>query len=279
MRPTSRARRKIAVGLLVVGLPALVVAYGGSTEVGGGESSAPVRWVRSGIGAVVAAEFTVAAGFADWFGDLVDGADSDRVARLRTKIESLREEKSRLIGVLQENMRLRELVGFQRDHPQYELAAAEVVSRDTTPYFRVISVEIEAEKPIEPGMAVVAAGGVVGRIHRVDGGRAEVVLAADPRSRIDAVSQRNRAHGVVRGLGHRRDYLAEVAYLRDRDAVRSGDLMVTTGMGGIFPPNLPVGRITSVDRSEQGRNQRVRLRPAVDFSRLREVFVVTGTED
>src|SRR5690554_6379467 len=183
--------------------------------------------------------------------------------QLREEVAKLREEKSRLIGVHQETARLRDEVGFRKKHPECALSTARVIGRDITPYFRVLRLKLEANAELKPRQAVVVAGGVVGEIHEVYGNYADVIIVSDPRSRIDAVSQRNRAPGIVMGLGHESDYLAEVSYLNQKDLVRPGDVMVTGGKGGVFPRELVIGTVSAVKSARRGLFQEVRLEPAV----------------
>ena len=213
-----------------------------------------------------------------FFRTLTGGDQSGEIEELRLEVEQLREEKTRLIGVLQENSRLRGMVGFQQTHPEFDLVAAEVIARDISPFFRVIKIKIRSSQPLEPRMPVVSAQGVVGQVHRVYEGYADVILVSDPRSRIDAISQRNRTLGVIEGLGHEADYRARVAYVTERDEVRVGDTMVTSGMGGVFPRELIVGEIVEVDLNTEGLFQEVVIEPTVDFARLEEVFVITNVE-
>ena len=271
-------RHLLAAGVLFA-IPALTLIVSGGSGVGAGASTGPAGWARSGVGWIGAGQHDALVGVGGVWERLAGGDLQEENERLREKVSRLREEKSRLIGVLQENARLRELLGFQRRHPTFELAPAEVVGRDTTPYFRVLTLKLESEADLEARMPVVVAGGVVGQIHRTYGSFAEVVILADPRSRVDAISQRNRAQGIVQGLGQQRDYRAKISYLRRKDEVREGDVMVTSGMGGIFPPELIIGTIREVEQKERGLFQRAVLEPAVDFSRLEEVFVVTDVKD
>ncbi len=199
--------------------------------------------------------------------------------RLRSELDRLRDEHTRLLGVLQENARLRAMVGFAEAHPQLDLVPARVVAKDVSPFFRVLSIRLHTrDTRIRVGMPVVASAGVVGHVDQVAGDYADVVLAVDPRSSIDVLVQHNRARGVLQGLGHDDDYRANVAYLLRRDEVTTGDVVVTSGMGGRFPADLVVGRIIDVERQSYGLFQVVEVEPAVDFSRLEEVYIIVGSE-
>lgn len=213
--------------------------------------------------------------FWDQYLDLV--AVREENERLRRELDRVRDEHARLLGVMQENARLRALVGFADAYPTLELEPARVIAKDVTPFFRVITLRIDASGGrIDAGMPVVASAGVVGYVSEVSGRYAQVLLAVDPRSSIDVLVQRNRARGVLVGNGHDNDYTSSISYLLARDEVAPGDVVVTSGMGGRFPPDLVVGRIATVDEREAGIFQQVTVEPAVDFSRVEEVFVVVG---
>jgi len=260
-------------------VPLLTLVLSGEPGVGEGSPTGPSAWARSGVGWAEFGQHQLVAGVGDYWRQLTGDDLAEENEQLRKQVARLREEKSRLIGVLQENERLRKLLDFKRKQPSFDLAPAEVVARDTTPYFRVLTLKIESDAELEPKMPVVVAEGVVGQIHRTYGAFADVIIVSDPRSRIDAVSQRNRAQGVVQGLGHASDYRAKIAYLRQEDRVREGDVMVTSGMGEVFPPELVIGTVEEVTRRERGLFQKATLRPAVDISRVEEVFVVTEVHD
>ncbi len=273
----KRHRNKVVTALVIL-IPLAMVVSSSGAEVGE-STSTPTQIAGGATGALQSVAHSAFSSVGSLFGSI--GSDSDLVAEneeLQGEVDRLRDEKTRLIGVLQENSRLREMVDFQRAHPEFELAPARVVGRDVSPYFRVLKIRIETEADLQERMPVVASDGVVGQVHRVYHGSADVVLAADPRSRIDAVSQRNRAPGVVEGLGKETNYRARVAYVSERDELEVGDTMVTSGMGGVFPRELSIGTLVEVDSVDGDLFQQVLLEPAVDFSRLQEVFVITNME-
>ncbi len=218
------------------------------------------------------------AGFWDDYIDLVDvNAENERLHEDNAR---LREENTRLQGVLQENARLSKLVAFSKARQGLTLIPARVIAADVSPYFRVLRIRLDSQDhTIEAGMPVVSAEGVVGQIESVSGDYSDVMLAVDPRSRIDILTQTNRARGVLMGLGEERDYFARIAFLLRRDEVEEGDTVVTSGRGGRFPKELLVGRVRSLDKQEYGLYQNAIVEPAVDFSRLEEVFVVVGEFD
>ena len=199
--------------------------------------------------------------------------------RLRAQVARHEEERARLIGVLQENARLRELVELKASRPDLRLRAARVIGRDVTPYFRVVRVRLSTRNldfAVGQGMAVVTHEGVVGQVVEVFDHYADVMLVSDPRSKIDVMVQRTRTRGMVAGLGHKRDYDAHLAYLRRKDEIAMGDTVVTSGKGGVFPREILVGAVTDVERQAFGLEQEAVVEPSVDFSRLEEVFIVTG---
>lgn len=200
--------------------------------------------------------------------------------KLRRENARLREENIGLQGILQQNARLTKLVGFKQQKPIYQLEPARVIAADVSPYFRVLRLRLEAEsEDIQPEMPVVSADGVVGRIERVEGRYCDVMLTVDPRSKIDIMTQINRSRGILTGTGSENSYDARISYLLRRDEVEEGELVVTSGRAGRFPKELPLGRIKTIDTKSFGLYQEVTVEPIVDFSRLEEVYIITGTVD
>ena len=276
MKAVIKRYQTVAVMVAVVALPLVLFVLSGSRR------SAPSivsRPVYAAIGhAQSYNDFVVGngAGFWDKYINLVH-TERDN-ASLRKENARLREENIGLQGILQQNARLTKLVGFKQQRPIYQLEPARVIAADMSPFFRVLRLRIESEsESIEPEMPVVSAEGIVGRIERVDGKFCDVMLSVDPRSHIDVMTQINRSRGILTGTGDDRSYAATISYLLRRDAVELDELVVTSGRAGTFPKELPVGRIVSIDTQSFGLYQKVTVEPIVDFSRLEEVYIITGT--
>jgi rod shape-determining protein MreC len=197
--------------------------------------------------------------------------DNDRLVYENARLRATQRE---LADALAENRRLRRLLGL-RDTVQHETVSALVVAKDTTEYFRVWHLTVDAPHvEVRPNMPVISLDGVVGTVLRVAGHDADVELTVDSGFGVDVVVDRTGARGFVRGSGDRSKYAVRVEYVPRTDLVEVGDLLVTSGVGCRFPKGIPVARVSKVLRRDFGIYQTVEAEPAVDFSRLEEVLVV-----
>ncbi|MEO8179146.1 MAG: rod shape-determining protein MreC [Deltaproteobacteria bacterium] len=193
-------------------------------------------------------------------------------ARLQAKVNQLSASEA-------ENHRLRRLLGL-RDRLGTETVSALVVSKDTTDYFRVAQVTLDAPaRGIRPNMPVLSLDGVVGTVRRVAGESVQVQLAVDSGFGVDVVVERTGARGFVRGGGDNTRYLVRVELVQSSDSIDNGDILVTSGVGCRFPKGLPVARVNKVLKKDFGVYQTVEAEPVVDFSRLGEVLIVMSGED
>ena len=199
------------------------------------------------------------------------------------KVETLTRQNARLLmenrrfaALAAENARLRGLLQFRTRHGRrHKLVPATVVGRDVSPFFRVLRLRVAtAADKIKPGQPVVSTDGVVGQIGQVHGEFATVLLLSDARSAVDVVVRRNRAMGILKGLGSSENYNCKVEYLRRTEEVDTDDIVVTSGIDERFPKDLQVGRVTDVSRKQYGLYQQVVVTPSVDLARLQEAFVI-----
>jgi rod shape-determining protein MreC len=172
--------------------------------------------------------------------------------------------------VAKENDRLKALVEFNAPL-EGKKVVAQVIAQDVNPEFRTIRINKGTRQGVEVGMAVVSLEGIVGRVIRAGRDFADVLSLLDSSSAIDSLVQRNRVRGVVEGLGGQS---LAMKYLRRTDDVQEGDLIVSSGIGGLFPKGLTIGKVTSVKKKNFGISQTVELTPAADFNRLEEVTVI-----
>ncbi|MDR1545449.1 MAG: rod shape-determining protein MreC [Deltaproteobacteria bacterium] len=200
---------------------------------------------------------------------------------LQTENERLRqtlERQSSLIIQLAEeraaNERLRRLLEFRKSSPR-RWRAAKVVAWDPSPWFRSVIIDVGAADGLLDDSAVVSDRGVVGRVVETAPHFAKVLLLTDASSGIDAFVQRTRLNGLLSGRG--RDAMS-LDYVRKADDVRPGDLVVTSGLDGVFPPGLALGSVALVDKNSLGLFIEAQVRPMVDLGALEEVLVLLDRE-
>ncbi len=196
----------------------------------------------------------------------------------RQENEALKKEnallKARLVEyreALIANARLKKLLRLKEKLP-YATLAAQVVGRDPSMWFRSLIIDLGSDEGLEEGMAVVTVGGVVGQILGVTPKYAKVMLITDPNSAVDVIVQRSRARGILRGRGSE---VCSLEYVSMEADVREGDLLITSGLDGIFPKGLLVGTVYRVlPERQEGLFQRVEVRPAINLEDIEEVLVI-----
>lgn len=189
----------------------------------------------------------------------------DENRKLLNQIASLRETQ-------QENLRLRKLLSFEEKH-HLQSIVARVIAKDVSTEFRAIRINRGEDAGIRRNMAVLTNEGVVGRILRTTASTADVVTMLDLQSAIDGVNERSRARGVIEGLT---DESCQMRFTIRTDDIQPGDVLISSGLGGIFPKGIPIGTVSKVNRKPFGITQDVEVKPVVDFSKLEEVLVVTN---
>lgn len=173
-----------------------------------------------------------------------------------------------------ENARLRLLVGLRKSAPDVQMLFAQTIATSPSPLFRSIRIDRGTRDGVAVGHAVVTHAGVVGRVAAVGETFADVMLLTDSNSSIDILVQRTRARARVRGQGGDHHFGLDVEYLARTADVEPGDILITSGLGRVFPKGLVVGEVASVERRAFGLYQQALVQPSVDFSRIESVMVV-----
>jgi rod shape-determining protein MreC len=189
---------------------------------------------------------------------------------LRAELARLEEENLQYREALVTSGQLRRIAEMRRDF-EVPLLPADVVGQDASPWFRSLLLDRGRSAEVRSGMPVMVDQGVVGLISATSLHAARAMMILDRRSAVDAMIQRSRARGLVRGLGTGE---LEFEFMVRGDDVKQGDEVITSGVGGVYPKGLRIGTVTSVkaDRSELLHTARVE--PSVDFGRLEQVFVM-----
>jgi len=169
------------------------------------------------------------------------------------------------------NDRLRHLLGFEKEIPR-PMIAAQVVGKDPSAWSTTIIVDKGTRDSVRQGAPVVIPEGIVGVVVEASARYAKVLLLTDPNSAVDALVQQTRARGIVKGGGA--DFCVFDYVLRKHD-ISVGDMVVSSGLDGVFPKGFRVGRISEIVRQNAGIFQKVSVTPYVDFEILEEVFIIS----
>jgi rod shape-determining protein MreC len=196
----------------------------------------------------------------------------DEAEALRGRVRQLEQDTARLAETEAENARLRTLLDFRKTLGG-TLLTTRVVGHDAAGLSRTLVIDQGSAAGIAKGAAVLAPGGIVGQVFQVSPHAARVLLVSDHNSGVDAVVQRTRGRGIVEGTA---DGRCGLKFVKRTEDLQVGDLVVSSGLDGIFPRGLPIGHIQAVDKQGQGLFQYAQIEPAVDAERLEEVLVMAG---
>jgi rod shape-determining protein MreC len=234
-----------------------------------------VSWVIEGIG-----------GTWSRYVSLVDVEAENR--ELREDNERLRKQLAAMARRAYDVAALEDLAVVKKRVP-FDTLGARVIGAPLSPQFRVVRLRIDrGDREVAAGMPVITSQGPVGRIDKVYGDYADVVLISDPSSRIDVVirdpaqppNAPSGERGLLVGLGRADSYACKIEWLErqgrtapSQSRVKVGDEVVTSGLGATFPAGLVVGKVSKII-GDDGMFQSVEVNPAVDVSRVRAVMVL-----
>src|SRR3990172_1482394 len=202
------------------------------------------------------------------------------ITRLRQENAELRAENATLqtqIIALQQQVTeielLSALLDFARARPENAYQAAAVIGRDPSPFLHYIVINRGSDDGIRRGMPVVGQEGLVGRVAQVTANAARVELITDPASQVSVRLQPSNVDGVL--VGSITGDLS-IALIPQDAALGAGDLVFTSGIGGLYPGNILIGQVSSVRQEAQALFQTASVQPVVDYTRLEIVLVITN---
>jgi len=274
MKLPQPERSSTATGLLIV----LVVVSIALTTVWYREGQrGPLHKTRLGVQVAAApigavGEFVTRPirGVISWVSDL--GVSRSQLEALRQQNSQLRNQVATLEEARLENERLRALVNFVQAN-KLKSVGADVIGRPENSWEGVITIDKGTADGVQPDMPVVGAQGLLGQTTDVTSRSAKVRLITDPQSGVAALIQSNRAQGVVRGSI---DGKVTLDFVSHETTVKAGDVVITSGVGGVYPKGLVIGEVTAVQNPPNSLYQDIQLAPASNLAGLEDVVVLVG---
>jgi len=188
------------------------------------------------------------------------------IARLQAEIIEFQQENTELLV-------LSALLDFARAHPENEYLTAAIIGRDPSPFLHYVIINRGSDDGLLRGMPVVSQQGLIGRISAVTSGASRVQLITDPDSAINVRIEPSGAEAILSG-----SITGDVSLdLVPQDTIiNPGDLVLTSGLGGNYPPNILIGQVASVRQRQFELFQTASVQPVVDFSKLEIALVITN---
>lgn len=193
---------------------------------------------------------------------------------LKNKIAELQGTLSLYKEGYLEAERLQALLSLKKEQ-NYNSVAARVIGREQAAVSKTLWINKGSAHGLQSGMPVINPAGLVGRLTDVAWHSSKVLLLIDENSNVDALIQRTRVQGIVRGAGPRG---CVVRYISKTQDVKEGDGVMTSGMGNVFPKGLLIGKVIGVDYKDAGLFLTIRIAPMVDFNALEDVLVLAADQ-
>jgi len=201
--------------------------------------------------------------------------ENDRLLKI---VDEQKMNLHRMTSVVAQNDRLRRLLDF-KERNLFRAVGARVVANDLRGDFRVITIDKGTDDGIGYNMPVMAGAGLIGRVVDIAPDTSRVLLITDPNNVVDVLIQRSRARAMLVGVQSKTrlqptQYLSRLDYLRRTSDIEDGDIVVTSGLDGLYPADIPIGVVQGVKETQSGVFKQAGVQPFTDFTNLEEVLVV-----
>jgi rod shape-determining protein MreC len=194
--------------------------------------------------------------------------------RLRRENQQLKYLQMQTSATMRENNQLRSAIGWQKQSP-WKLKLANVVLRDPANWWRTAQIDLGSRDGLRENLPVLTNDGLIGRVSSVGLTRSQIILIGDPNCRVSArVENPTQDIGVLGAGGPLDDSLVGLSYLSSGANLKSGQLVVTSGEGGIFPAGIPIGQIVDAQQVEFGLYTEARVKLNANLGALEEVWVL-----
>lgn len=194
---------------------------------------------------------------------------------LTKKVSDLENTIFNLQELKLENQRLKDLLSFGQEIPRSKVLA-QVVGWDSSTEFNVIRINKGKNQGVTPKSAVVTSEGLVGYVYRVSDHYSDIITILDQNNRVDTIVERTRSHGIVQGFSN---FSCTMKYVNRNEPILKNDLVITAGLGEIYPKGIRVGTISKVERETYGITQLIEVTPSVNFNKLEEVIILIKSDE
>ncbi|OIK16975.1 rod shape-determining protein MreC [Bacillus sp. MUM 116] len=240
----------------------------------------PEQFVKDSVGWVQSLVSKPAYGVAGFFENLKDLENTYQENKeLKSRVEEIVSLEAQVQDLKKDNADLRSILGETKTLRDFKPLPATVIGRNPDRWHEMIIIDKGKINGIKQNMAVVTANGLIGKVKNVNqfSSTIQLLSAADPKNRISAVVQGNKnSYGFVEGFDSEKKLL-QIKTIPSGAKIEKGQTVVTSGLGGVFPKDLPIGKVVDVKPDQYGLNQTALVKPGADFYDIQNVIVITRT--
>lgn len=266
----TRSRNRTALlSLIIIGLIFISLYYSGrgtfairSVQRTVADILAPIHRLTDSVISPISHGFNYVISFKD------TRAENEQLA---AEVIKLNREIKKLKPAGEENIRLRQLIGFQSGSG-YESIPARVIGRSSSSWQAILIIDKGKKDGIDENMPVITDDGVAGKIIKAGSSTSEMLMLIDERSGIGVENERTGQRGIVEG---KVDGELRLKYIPKESDIKIGDRLMTSGIGLVYPRRLYVGEIIEVKEDQYSMEKKIKVKSGVNFNKLEEVLVVT----
>ncbi|MBQ3409486.1 MAG: rod shape-determining protein MreC [Clostridia bacterium] len=192
---------------------------------------------------------------------------------LKREYERLESENQKLVVLEAENKTLKEQLNLAENYKEYETIPGYVIQKDFSNYSKVLVINLGSEDGIQTGMTVVAERGLVGYVVSVESNSSKVQTIVDTASVVSGFISNSEKSLVARGLLDTNERI-KGTYIDNDVVINEGDSITTSGLGGIYPKNIIIGKVGEIVNTQNKTNRYVYIDVAVDFNNLSNIIVI-----
>ena len=236
-----------------------------------GTVTMPVRWIATTVG-------NAAQGWGKYFGNMK--ALNEENKALIEENKALKEQLANAELLEKENERLRDYLDMKNKYPSFKMEEGMVISHSSGNYITNFTLNRGSLHGIEPNMPVITKDGIVGYVVEVGLNWCMVSTLIETATSVGAYIPRSEVVGIVSGdYSMRQEGTCKIGYIDAEADVQVGDTVYSSGTGSVYPADLKIGTVTSIEVDEYNRTLVATVTPAVDFSSLKWVMIITGYEN
>jgi rod shape-determining protein MreC len=262
----------LSVAILLSIVPGVLCAMGQGSYIRSAivTVSTPFRWAFTKIGEGLS-------GFALYFQTLEELRDENNA--LREELEEYRNLVYDAELIEEENEFLNSFLGIKEEHTDFLFEDATVVGRESTNYRTVYTLSKGSMHGIKVNMPIITVGGLVGHITEVGTTWSKAVLLTETAAAVGGYTERTSALGVVEGTYElRTDGLCRMVYIEPDADIRVGDKVITSGIGGVYPRGIMIGKVTDILVDETTRTLTAIIEPSAELDNISKVMIITEYE-